>query len=61
MDGLGTAEPIGSVTTAVSGVFSGYTDGCESVFDYDQVTEMTAADLDKALKTAESAKGDTGA
>lgn len=27
--------------------FSGYTDGCESVFDYDQVTEMTAADLDK--------------
>lgn len=61
MDDLGTAEPIGSVTTAVSGVFSGYTDGCESVFDFDQVTEMTAADLDKALKTAESAKGDTGA
>ena len=61
MNDLGTAEPIGSVTTAVSGVFSGYTDGCESVFDYDQVTEMTAADLDKALKTAESAKGDTGA
>ena len=61
MDELGTAEPIGSVTAAVSGVFSGYTDGCESVFDYDQVTEMTAADLDKALKTAESAKGDTGA
>lgn len=61
MDGLGTAEPIGSVTAAVSGVFSGYTDGCESVFDYDRVTEMTAADLDKALKTAESAKGDTGA
>ena len=42
MDELGSAEPIGSVTTAVSGVFSGYTDGCESVFDYDQVTEMTA-------------------
>lgn len=61
MNDLGTAEPIGSVTTAVSGVFSGYTDGCESVFDYNQVTEMTAADLDKALKTAESAKGDTGA
>lgn len=49
---MNSCKPIGYVSTDESGVFSSYTDGCEGLVDYKNVTELTAEELDKAIDEA---------
>ena len=44
-----SAKPSSYVSTDVSGVFSSYTDGFESAFDYSKAEEMTIEDIQAAL------------
>lgn len=55
-----SCEPTGYVTTSESGIFSGYTDGCEASFDYENISEITPSKLDEYMKTAKSAKAAGG-
>lgn len=62
LDALGSGvQPAGYVTTDASGIFSGYTDGCETAFDYDSIQDITAGQLDKYMQTAKAAKGNESA
>ena len=55
MDATGEAATPESVITAEeAGVFSGYTDGFEEVFDYTAATEMTAEQIEDAISTVSS-------
>lgn len=47
-------QPSDVLTTDRSGVFSGYTDGLESLVDYDSVTSVTADQLAQYLEKAQS-------
>lgn len=49
-----------SITTNLSGYYVSGTDGYEETLDYDNITEITADDVDKALK-ADPAETPTGA
>lgn len=44
-----TAKPDNTITTDESGVFSGYTDGYETSFDYAAATEMTTEQIEDAI------------
>jgi len=52
-----SATPDSTVTTQESGVFSNYSDGFESAFDYENITEMTAEQVTDAI-AAVSEKGE---
>lgn len=51
-----SCKPTGYITTDDSGIFSGYTDGCESVFDYSDVQDMTVAQWDQAMQAVDAAQ-----
>lgn len=52
MDALGdAAKPNSTITADSSGVFSGYTDGYESAFDYATAGEMTVDQIETAINT----------
>lgn len=54
MNALSVSSPTGSITADSSGVFSSYTDGLESAFDYDSVGELDADTLNSWIQQAES-------
>lgn len=56
-----SCEPTGYVTTSQSGIFSGYTDGCEASFDYENIEDITPSKLDEYMETAKSAKATNNA
>lgn len=51
-----TANPDSFITTDVSGVFSGYTDGFETLIDYDKAEELTEQQVLDAIETVKSTK-----
>lgn len=48
--------PSGYVTAQNSGIFSSYTDGCESLFDCKKINKLNTKTLDKLISQAEKAK-----
>ncbi|MCR5207775.1 MAG: hypothetical protein K6C14_04775 [Eubacterium sp.] len=53
------ASPDSFIKTDVSGVFSGYTDGLEALLEYSKAEELTAEQVENAIKEAESNKRET--
>lgn len=51
-----SCKPTGYVTTEESGIFSSYTDGLESAFDYDNVKELDVKTFNSYLKKYKSAE-----
>lgn len=51
-----SSEPSGYLTTQESGIFSSYTDGMESILNYDEVKNLDAAALKGFIEQAENAK-----
>lgn len=49
-----SSKPDEYITTKESGVFSSYTDGYESIVDYDKIENISAQKLKQVLKTADS-------
>lgn len=49
-----SAKPLDVITTDTSGVFSSHTDGYEQAFDYSKAKEMTAKQIEQAIKSVES-------
>lgn len=58
LNSLGTESnsPTGYVTTQESGVFSSYTDGCEDIVGYGDVTQLDVQSLDEAIGKASQAQ-----
>lgn len=56
LNAIGSSSPTGYVTTENSGIFSSYTDGCEDLFDYDNVSSIDVATLDSYMEKVSSAK-----
>lgn len=48
------AKPSSTITTDFSGVFSSHTDGYEQAFNYSKAKEMTAEQIEQAIKSVES-------
>lgn len=51
-------SPIDYVTTDESGIFSSYTDGLESIVDYDKVEELNVETLNSCIEQASKAQSD---
>ncbi|MDD6727751.1 MAG: HlyD family efflux transporter periplasmic adaptor subunit [Eubacteriales bacterium] len=51
-----SCKPVGYVNTDESGVFSSYTDGCESLVDYSKVNQLDVKAFDDALAQAQKAE-----
>lgn len=49
-----SCAPTGYVSTDQSGIFSAYTDGCESLFDYDNISKLDAETLDSYVSMVEN-------
>lgn len=56
----GSCSPTGYVKTDESGIFSSYTDGCESLFDYDGVKSINTETFDSYMNSVTSAKKNDG-
>lgn len=56
---ISSCKPTGYVTAEKSGFYSKYTDGCEGMFDYDKVENMTINNFNEYLRSAVAAKGST--
>ncbi len=56
INALSSVKPTSFITTDKSGTFSSYVDGCEEMFDYDSVTELTPEQLENYLTQAENAE-----
>ncbi len=54
--GSSSCQPTGFVTTDMSGIFSRYTDGCETMFDYSKVKSLDADTLRQYMEQIENAK-----
>ena len=51
---VNSCKPIGSITTEESGIFSSYTDGLETAFDYQNVLEMDVNTLNTYIEQAQN-------
>lgn len=49
-------QPTGYVKTEQSGIFSSYTDGLENAFDYDGISSIDVATLDRYFEQAQNAE-----
>ena len=47
---LESCKPTGYVSTKESGIFSSYSDGCETAFDYKNIDKLDVNTLDKLLR-----------
>lgn len=56
---MDACKPAGYVTADQSGIFSSYTDGLESMLDYNKVNELDAAALQGYIDSAAQARTDT--
>ncbi len=54
--GASSCQPTGYVTTDMSGIFTRYTDGCESMFDYKNIEKIDVETLQNYIKNVENAK-----
>lgn len=54
--GASSCQPTGYVTTDMSGIFTRYTDGCESMFDYENIEKIDVETLQNYIKNVENAK-----
>lgn len=54
---ISACKPTGYVTAENAGFYSKYTDGCEALFDYSKVEDMTVETFNNYLQNAISAKG----
>ncbi len=54
---VSSCKPTGYVKAEKAGYYSRYSDGCEGVFDYSKVKDMTVDTFSEYLKTAVEAKG----
>lgn len=54
--GPNSCQPTGFVTTDMSGIFSRYTDGCETMFDYSKVKNLDVDGLRQYIDQIENAK-----
>lgn len=53
---LESCKPTGYVSTKESGIFSSYSDGCETAFDYKNIDKLDVNTLDKYIDQAKKAK-----
>ena len=53
---LESCKPTGYVSTKESGIFSSYSDGCETAFDYKNIDKLDVNTLDKYIAQAKKAK-----
>lgn len=53
---LDSCKPTGYVSTKESGIFSSYSDGCETAFDYKNIDKLDVNTLDKYIAQAKKAK-----
>ena len=53
---LESCKPTGYVSTNESGIFSSYSDGCETAFDYKNIDKLDVNTLDKYIAQAKKAK-----
>ena len=53
---ISSCKPTGYIKTDKSGIFSGYTDGCEEILDYSKITELDADTLSSCINSVESAE-----
>lgn len=53
---LELCKPTGYVSTKESGIFSSYSDGCETAFDYKNIDKLDVNTLDKYIAQAKKAK-----
>lgn len=54
--GASSCQPTGYVTTDMSGIFTRYTDGCESMFDYKNIEKIDVETLQSYIDNVENAK-----
>ena len=53
---LDSCKPNGYISTKESGIFSSYSDGCETAFDYKNIDKLDVNTLDKYIAQAKKAK-----
>ena len=56
MDSYSSQVPNDYITTDVSGVFSSYSDGYESIMNYEEIADVTPEQIESALETADGEK-----
>lgn len=54
--GASSNQPTGYVSTDMSGIFTRYTDGCESMFDYKNVDKIDVETLENYIESVSNAK-----
>ena len=54
---ISSCKPTGYVTADKAGFYSKYTDGCENMFNYSKIKDMSIEDFTQCLQNATSAKG----
>lgn len=53
---LDSCKPNGYISTKESGIFSSYSDGCETAFDYKNIDKLDVKTFDKYISQAQKAK-----
>lgn len=53
---ISSCKPTGYIKTDQSGIYSGYTDGCEEIFNYDEVTKLDVQTLNSCINSVASAE-----
>lgn len=53
---LNSCKPNGYISTKESGIFSSYSDGCETAFDYKNIDKLDVKTFDKYISQAQKAK-----
>ena len=56
INALSSVQPTSYITTENSGIFSSYVDGCEDLFDYENILELDEATLNSYIEQAENAE-----